>query len=63
MKYSVFFLQMVLSLAAFAQDPWKDIYKEGAWEQRDTWQRANEIIEKLNVKAGSQVADVGCHEG
>jgi tRNA A58 N-methylase Trm61 len=63
MKYSVFFLQIVLSLAAFGQDPWKDIYKAGAWEQRDTWQRADEIIEKLNVKGGSQVADIGCHEG
>jgi ubiquinone/menaquinone biosynthesis C-methylase UbiE len=46
-----------------AQDPWKDIYRESAWEQRDTWQRAAEIIQKLNIKTGSKVADIGCHEG
>ena len=59
-KYLQFFL---LAQATVAQDPWKDIYRESAWEQRDTWQRANEIIQKLNIKAGSKVADIGCHEG
>ena len=63
MKCSAFFLFTILSISTFAQDPWKDIYKEGAWEQRDTWQRADEIIRKLNIKPGSQAADVGCHEG
>jgi len=64
MKYFSFFLLLgIVSNAAFAQDPWKDIYREGAWEQRDTWQRADEIIQKLNIKAESHVADVGCHEG
>ena len=46
-----------------AQDAWKDIYRESAWEQRDTWQRADDIIGKLMIKAGSSVADIGCHEG
>jgi len=64
MKYFSFFLLLgILPNATFAQDTWKDIYKEGAWEQRDTWQRADAIIQKLNIKLGSQVADVGCHEG
>src|SRR6186713_1531595 len=64
MKYFSFFLLLsILPNATFAQDPWKDIYKESAWEQRDTWQRADAIIQKLNIKVGSQVADVGCHEG
>ena len=64
MKYFCFFLLVgILSNATFAQDPWKDIYRESAWEQRDTWQRADVIIQKLNIKVGSQVADVGCHEG
>jgi ubiquinone/menaquinone biosynthesis C-methylase UbiE len=64
MKYFSFILLLsILSNTAFAQDPWKDIYREGAWEQRDTWQRANRIIQQLNIKIGSQVADVGCHEG
>ena len=46
-----------------AQDPWKDIYRESAWEQRDVWQRADDIIARLNIKHGSKVADIGCHEG
>ncbi len=51
MKYFSFFLLLgIVSNATFAQDPWKDIYREGAWEQRDTWQRADEIIQKLNIK-------------
>jgi ubiquinone/menaquinone biosynthesis C-methylase UbiE len=52
-----------LSISVNAQNPWKDIYRESAWEQRDTWQRANEIIGKLNIKSGSKVADIGSHEG
>jgi ubiquinone/menaquinone biosynthesis C-methylase UbiE len=64
MKYFPFFLLLgVLSNAALAQDPMKDIYRESAWAQRDTWQRADGIIQKLNIKVGSHVADVGCHEG
>jgi len=64
MKYFSFFLLLgILPNATFAQDPWKDIYKEGAWEQRDTWQRPDAIIQKLNIKIGSQVADVGFLEG
>lgn len=46
-----------------AQDTWKNVYKESAWKERDTWQRAEEIIKKLNLKPGSHVADIGCHEG
>lgn len=64
-KGGYFFFLMALSAYqhAFAQDPWKDIYRERAWEQRDTWQRPDDIIKKLNIKSGSRVADVGCHEG
>lgn len=46
-----------------AQDPWKNIYRESAWAERDSWQRADEIIEFLKIKEGSTVADIGCHEG
>jgi ubiquinone/menaquinone biosynthesis C-methylase UbiE len=52
-----------LSNVVNAQNPWKDIYRESAWAQRDTWQRANEIISKLHIKPGSEVADIGSHEG
>jgi ubiquinone/menaquinone biosynthesis C-methylase UbiE len=64
MKYlAIPFLFIFLFTGLRAQNPWKDIYKESAWEQRDTWQRADEIIGKLNIKRGSKVADIGSHEG
>ncbi|HTF19606.1 MAG TPA: class I SAM-dependent methyltransferase [Chryseolinea sp.] len=50
-------------LGAQAQDPWKNIYRESAWKDRDTWQRAPELIKQLHLKSGSAVADIGCNEG
>lgn len=47
----------------WAQDPWRNVYRESAWKERDTWQRADEIIKQLNITSGSHVADIGCHEG
>lgn len=49
--------------AAFGQDPWKNIYSQHAWEARDKWQKPDELIRMMKVGPGSQVADVGCHEG
>lgn len=46
-----------------AQDSWKNVYSESAWADRDKWQKADELIRNLKLKPGSQVADVGCHEG
>ncbi len=63
MKYNLVLLFTFAYSLSFPQEPWKDIYKETAWAQRDTWQRADEIIKKLNIRSGSNVADVGCHEG
>jgi ubiquinone/menaquinone biosynthesis C-methylase UbiE len=59
------FLLVLISLTAVAQssDPWKDVYKESAWTDRDKWQKSNELIRYLQIQSGSQVADVGCHEG
>jgi len=53
----------LISLTVAGQDPWKNIYRESAWAERDTWQRADDIIKLLKIKDGSQVADIGCHEG
>ena len=63
MKYLLALFLILGHFTVPAQDPWRDIYKESAWEQRDSWQRAPEIIEKLNIKGGSKVADIGSHEG
>jgi ubiquinone/menaquinone biosynthesis C-methylase UbiE len=63
MKYAFLFILSMIYHGLYAQDAWKDIYRESAWEQRDTWQRADDIIGKLMIRAGSSVADIGCHEG
>ncbi len=63
MKYCLFLLMSLFASDLVGQDPWKDIYRESAWEQRDAWQRSSEIISKLKLKSGSHVADIGCHEG
>lgn len=54
---------LVIGGASYAQDSWKNVYTESAWTDRDRWQKADELIKQLNIKSGSQVADVGCHEG
>jgi ubiquinone/menaquinone biosynthesis C-methylase UbiE len=60
--FTLLFL-ITLSGVLIAQDPWKDVYKESAWIDRDAWQKPNDIIKQLQLKAGSSVADIGCHEG
>lgn len=49
--------------SVYAQDSWKNIYSQHAWAERDKWQRADDLIQLLNISSGSAVADVGCHEG
>jgi precorrin-6B methylase 2 len=61
-KHCILFM-LVFSLTLQAQDPWKDVYKESAWADRDKWQRADEIIKQLKLQSGNSVADIGCHEG
>lgn len=59
-KFLAFFLA---AFPALAQDTWKDVYSEEAWADRDHWQKPGELIRHLRLKPGSQVADIGCHEG
>lgn len=66
MRILFFFFLMAFLITGcqlYAQDAWKDVYKESAWADRDQWQKAEELIKQLNLKKESQVADVGCHEG
>ena len=71
MNFSVFYAMKVLVTVgvvfvygfSFAQDPWKNIYSQPAWEARDKWQKADELIRLMKISRGSRVADVGCHEG
>jgi len=63
MKTLILISIFTCSLSLFAQDSWKDVYKESAWGERDRWQKAEELIQQLNLKTDSHVADVGCHEG
>jgi tRNA A58 N-methylase Trm61 len=63
LKPLILFPFLIVVLTLYGQDPWKDVYSEKAWEERDQWQRSTEIIRELDIKSGSKVADVGCHEG
>ncbi|MEQ1584621.1 MAG: class I SAM-dependent methyltransferase [Cyclobacteriaceae bacterium] len=56
-------LVLLFSEGLCAQDPWKNVYTESAWMERDKWQKPDDLIRQLNLKSGSKVADVGCHEG
>ena len=57
-------LAMLVSFSiAQAQDQWKNVYIESAWTARDQWQKADVLIQSLALRSGSQVADIGCHEG
>ncbi len=57
------FLVHISTSAVFGQDQWKNVYRESAWEERDKWQRADDLVRKLAIKEGSHVADIGCNEG
>jgi ubiquinone/menaquinone biosynthesis C-methylase UbiE len=63
MKYLLLFHFVILSLSSFGQDPWKNVYTESAWAERDKWQKADELIRQLNIESGSKEADIGSHEG
>lgn len=63
MKLLMFWLLLLCSVDAAGQDPYTNVYKEEAWKARDEWQKAEKIIALMQIGAGSQVADVGCHEG
>ncbi|MGE0586987.1 MAG: class I SAM-dependent methyltransferase [Cyclobacteriaceae bacterium] len=62
MKLLLFPLSLVI-FTSQAQDAWKNIYTESAWRERDAWQRADAIMKHLDLRLGSKVADIGCHEG
>lgn len=63
MKLLTLLILITLSGVLHAQDPWKDVYKESAWADRDKWQKADELIKQLQLQPGCKVADIGCHEG
>jgi len=56
-------MALVIPIALSAQDPWKNVYQESAWKERDAWQRAPELIRQLHLSKSGAVADIGCHEG
>ena len=63
MKISLLLALVVLPRIVPAQEPWKNIYSQHAWTQRDRWQKADALIGMLKINDGSEVADIGCHEG
>ena len=63
MRYILTLVWVVICGCCLAQDPWKNIYSQHAWAERDKWQRADELISLLDIETGATVADIGCHEG
>ena len=59
----LFIIALLLPVASRAQNPWKDVYSEKAWAERDGWQKADAIIALLELTESSSVADIGSHEG
>jgi precorrin-6B methylase 2 len=58
-----FVLILTILFCSSFQDQWKNVYTESAWKDRDRWQRADDLIRQLGIRKGSQVADIGSHEG
>ncbi len=56
-------IAILLPLTCSAQNPWKDVYTESTWTERDTWQKPDTLIEFLKLTKRSLVADIGSHEG
>jgi ubiquinone/menaquinone biosynthesis C-methylase UbiE len=54
---------MTAFFGAAQVDSYKNVYTQSAWEDRDKWQKADEIIRKMEIDKNSVVADIGCHEG
>src|SRR5437764_12643755 len=56
------FIGAVLLLAAGLRDPAR-LRAQNAGQERDAWQRPDEVMDALGIKPGSAVADVGCGAG
>lgn len=57
-QFGLAFLLLLVALATTAQ------YRDRqTWAERDEWQRPDEVLDQLQVKPGSVVADVGAGEG
>lgn len=58
--YSIFALFLAVLPAVSQQDssqnPWE-------WQNRDKWQKPEEVMNELRLREGSKVADVGCGSG
>jgi ubiquinone/menaquinone biosynthesis C-methylase UbiE len=55
-----------MTAAFFAEaqtDSYKNVYTESEWNERDKWQKPDDIISKMKIDKNSVVADIGCHEG
>jgi len=38
-------------------------YSESDWHTRDKWMKVTDIFEIAGIRAGHEVADIGCHQG
>ena len=63
MKPVMLILLLLVCGSAASQNPWKNIYSQHAWDERDRWQKADRLVRLLRISKGSRVADIGSHEG
>ena len=66
---SLFLLAVLLAVSGFLLAPsaFPTVFaqrdRDPAAAERDAWQRPEEVMDGLGLRAGSAVADVGCGEG
>ncbi|WP_378173781.1 class I SAM-dependent methyltransferase [Aquimarina sp. SS2-1] len=58
-----FKVNLILSFILLGTNYIRAQYKEYDWEERDTWMKISELFDISEIKSGSKVADIGCHEG
>lgn len=55
--FKVYLIFAAIPILGFSQ------YAEYEWEERDSWMPVERILDVVEIKRGTQVADIGCHEG
>ena len=55
--FNKFLVICLLPLVGFSQ------YSQNDWTERDTWMPIETLFELADIKKGTHVADIGCHEG
>ncbi len=58
-----FIALLIVHIVCYAHVSAQNIYTKDTWKQRDSWQRATEIMKVMGLRPGDVIADIGCHQG